>query len=453
MRATPADRAQVDKLFAALDAAGDARRRRLQRQLPHARAVRRTRSGRGARNRSRHRLRRLPGGAGGRANACCRAGRGAILFTGASASVKGYAQSAPFAMGKFALRGLAQSMARELSPQGIHVAHFVIDGGIAQRAPRRCRPTNRIACSIPTPSRRAICTSSAAAQRLDAGGRAAALGGEVLSLSADHPDHGVPVHEGLCRARRAPRRYRADRPSRASAPRRRNTPKIETHACLPNGNRQRAYTQYIEPSPACLELDKFQCCFRRLHCDRRAVTGIDCRAHRARARNASIVHRCRASRLRCRSSSRMHAVWRSFAPAPRRRPSDAPKSLHPRPRAIHERHPDRARQALVCRQRAQLGARRLSARRDQGDHVATCRIWCRRSRICRSPTCWTRSSPAKSPIWKRRSTRRISRHSPPAIDKLTRGLQFLPPGDRQRLCRHSAPDGPAFPNQDFTPHK
>jgi len=58
--------------------------------------------------------------------------RGAILFTGASASVKGYAQSAPFAMGKFALRGLAQSMARELAPQGIHVAHFVIDGGIAR---------------------------------------------------------------------------------------------------------------------------------------------------------------------------------------------------------------------------------------------------------------------------------------------------------------------------------
>ncbi|MEM7442269.1 MAG: SDR family NAD(P)-dependent oxidoreductase [Pseudomonadota bacterium] len=56
--------------------------------------------------------------------------QGAILFTGASASVKGYAQSAPFAMGKFALRGLAQSMARELAPKGIHVAHFVIDGGI-----------------------------------------------------------------------------------------------------------------------------------------------------------------------------------------------------------------------------------------------------------------------------------------------------------------------------------
>jgi NAD(P)-dependent dehydrogenase (short-subunit alcohol dehydrogenase family) len=62
-------------------------------------------------------------------------GRGAILFTGASASVKGYAQSAPFAMGKFALRGLAQSLARELGPRGIHVAHFVIDGGI--RSERR----------------------------------------------------------------------------------------------------------------------------------------------------------------------------------------------------------------------------------------------------------------------------------------------------------------------------
>jgi NAD(P)-dependent dehydrogenase (short-subunit alcohol dehydrogenase family) len=61
-------------------------------------------------------------------------GHGAILFTGASASVKGYAQSAPFAMGKFALRGLAQSMARELSPQGIHVGHIVIDGGIRSQS-------------------------------------------------------------------------------------------------------------------------------------------------------------------------------------------------------------------------------------------------------------------------------------------------------------------------------
>jgi NAD(P)-dependent dehydrogenase (short-subunit alcohol dehydrogenase family) len=68
-------------------------------------------------------------------------GSGAILFTGASASVKGYAQSAPFAMGKFALRGLAQSMARELAPQGIHVAHFVIDGGI--RNPGRAEPPDK----------------------------------------------------------------------------------------------------------------------------------------------------------------------------------------------------------------------------------------------------------------------------------------------------------------------
>jgi NAD(P)-dependent dehydrogenase (short-subunit alcohol dehydrogenase family) len=66
---------------------------------------------------------------------------GAILFTGASASVKGYSQSAPFAMGKFALRGLAQSMARELSPQGIHIAHFVIDGGI--RSAARFDPADR----------------------------------------------------------------------------------------------------------------------------------------------------------------------------------------------------------------------------------------------------------------------------------------------------------------------
>jgi NAD(P)-dependent dehydrogenase (short-subunit alcohol dehydrogenase family) len=66
---------------------------------------------------------------------------GAILFTGASASVKGYPLSAPFAMGKFALRGLAQSMARELAPQGIHVAHFVIDGAI--RNPGRVEPPDR----------------------------------------------------------------------------------------------------------------------------------------------------------------------------------------------------------------------------------------------------------------------------------------------------------------------
>ena len=67
--------------------------------------------------------------------------KGTILFTGASAGVKGYPQSAPFAMGKFAQRGLAQSMARELHPKGIHVAWINIDGGI--RNPGRTEPADR----------------------------------------------------------------------------------------------------------------------------------------------------------------------------------------------------------------------------------------------------------------------------------------------------------------------
>ena len=59
-------------------------------------------------------------------------GSGSILFTGATASMKGFPHSATFAAGKFALRGLAESMARELQPQGVHVAHFNIDGGIGE---------------------------------------------------------------------------------------------------------------------------------------------------------------------------------------------------------------------------------------------------------------------------------------------------------------------------------
>lgn len=66
--------------------------------------------------------------------------RGTILFTGASAGVKGFPQSAPFAMGKFAQRGLAQSMARELHPKGIHVAWINIDGAI--RNPGRTEPAD-----------------------------------------------------------------------------------------------------------------------------------------------------------------------------------------------------------------------------------------------------------------------------------------------------------------------
>lgn len=65
-------------------------------------------------------------------------GSGTMLFTGASAGLKGFAQSAPFAMGKFALRGLCQSLARELAPKNIHVAHIVLDGVIFR--PERGEP-------------------------------------------------------------------------------------------------------------------------------------------------------------------------------------------------------------------------------------------------------------------------------------------------------------------------
>jgi NAD(P)-dependent dehydrogenase (short-subunit alcohol dehydrogenase family) len=69
-------------------------------------------------------------------------GRGTILFTGATASLRGGAGFAAFAGAKHALRALAQSLARELGPQGIHVAHVVIDGAIdtafiAQNFPER----------------------------------------------------------------------------------------------------------------------------------------------------------------------------------------------------------------------------------------------------------------------------------------------------------------------------
>jgi NAD(P)-dependent dehydrogenase (short-subunit alcohol dehydrogenase family) len=73
-------------------------------------------------------------------------GRGAILLTGASASVKGFPLSSAFAMGKFALRGMAQSAARELGPKNIHVAHFVIDGGV-RSARRQDRVNSPDACS------------------------------------------------------------------------------------------------------------------------------------------------------------------------------------------------------------------------------------------------------------------------------------------------------------------
>lgn len=74
-------------------------------------------------------------------------GRGALFFTGATASVKGFARSSAFAMSKFALRGLAQSLAKELAPQGIHVAHFVIDGVVQAGGGERDFTPDNIASS------------------------------------------------------------------------------------------------------------------------------------------------------------------------------------------------------------------------------------------------------------------------------------------------------------------
>ena len=59
---------------------------------------------------------------------------GSIFFTGATAGIKGFANSSVFAMGKFGLRGLAQSLARELHPKNIHIGHFIIDGGIGRQS-------------------------------------------------------------------------------------------------------------------------------------------------------------------------------------------------------------------------------------------------------------------------------------------------------------------------------
>lgn len=136
-----ADLAQVQGLFAALDAEGAPDvlvynpSRRLRGPLveldPEAVAQAVQVTAVGAFYAAQEAARRMLPKGGGMAH-------GAILLTGASAGVKGYPQSAPFAMGKFALRGLAQSLARELHPQGIHVGHVVIDGGI--RSARRPVP-------------------------------------------------------------------------------------------------------------------------------------------------------------------------------------------------------------------------------------------------------------------------------------------------------------------------
>ena len=147
---------------------------------------RRARSRRRSSGRRGHAPWRFSGGAQA-ARRDAAAGHGTILFTGASASVKGYARSSPVAMGKFALRGLAQSMARELrrkafmSPISSSMARSAGAGEPARTSPTRC--------SIPTRSPQPICSLSPAAQRLGLGGRVAALGREFLSPSGDAARH------------------------------------------------------------------------------------------------------------------------------------------------------------------------------------------------------------------------------------------------------------------------
>ena len=146
--------------------------------------------------------------------------------------VKGYAQSAPFAMGKFALRGLAQSMARELPPQGIHVAHFVIDGGI--KSARRAVPADApdplldpdaIAQSLS----RMSCNSRAAPGPT----RSSYDRGSRSSSAAEHADHRVPIYERAA-AGRASRAF-VVQISRAQhqRTRRRYTPYHESHFLSP----------------------------------------------------------------------------------------------------------------------------------------------------------------------------------------------------------------------------
>ncbi len=125
------------------------------------------------------------------ARAMLAAGGGCIMLTGASAGVKGFPHSAPFAMGKFALRGLAQSMARELHPQGIHVVHVVVDGAI--RAPRRSEASPDSTWTR-TPSRDHGRHAGPAPLLLDGRDRGAPLGRTVLSPpdAAGRPADPVP---------------------------------------------------------------------------------------------------------------------------------------------------------------------------------------------------------------------------------------------------------------------
>ena len=110
--------------------------------------------------------------------------RGTVIFTGATASLRGGATFHNLAVGKFGLRALAQSMAREFQPKGIHVAHVIIDGQIRNDArPGYGADRARRGCSARSQRHRGnvLSASSAAAERVDARTRSAAVRREVLS--------------------------------------------------------------------------------------------------------------------------------------------------------------------------------------------------------------------------------------------------------------------------------
>ena len=119
-----------------------------------------------------------------------RKGRGRILFTGATASLRGGANFVNLAVGKFGLRALAQSMARELGPKGVHVAHVIIDGQIAaEHRPGRSAAGARAGRHAERrfDCRGLLAAAQPTAQRLDAGDGPAALGGEVLAAAVRSP--------------------------------------------------------------------------------------------------------------------------------------------------------------------------------------------------------------------------------------------------------------------------
>ena len=110
------------------------------------------------------------------------AGRGTVLLTGATASMRGSARFSALAVGKFGLRALAQSMAREMGPQGVHVAHAIIDGQIDTPRAREMSPDRDESTMLSTDAIAEAywATSRSGPYRLDFGARPPAGGRELL---------------------------------------------------------------------------------------------------------------------------------------------------------------------------------------------------------------------------------------------------------------------------------